>query len=103
MLLQKRTLILKRRENLPIGQSLQTPGGPSCHDRLTSRPTVHSKSSMTDILQTVQSPASCQCGSGLRPGRCCLLDWTQLSTPPQDVPAFNRAQAAFNTGCTTEA
>jgi tetratricopeptide (TPR) repeat protein len=56
---------------------------------------------MTDLPAPTEADrpsASCSCGSGLRPDRCCSLNWTPLQNPPDESPAFNRAQAAFNNG-----
>jgi Tfp pilus assembly protein PilF len=52
---------------------------------------------------TTKTPTTCSCGSGLRPDRCCTLDWTQPSAPQGDIPNFTLAQTAFNNGKTAEA
>src|SRR3954454_20294666 len=52
---------------------------------------------------TTKTPTTCSCGSGLRPDRCCTLDWTQPSAPQGDIPNVTLAQTAFNNGKTAEA
>jgi tetratricopeptide (TPR) repeat protein len=50
-----------------------------------------------------QATEKCQCGSGLRPERCCSLDWSEPPASPREIPEFDRAQAAWNNGNTAEA
>jgi tetratricopeptide (TPR) repeat protein len=58
---------------------------------------------MTQVEEKTAEPATCSCGSGLQPNRCCALDWAEPPAQPQQVPEFDRALAAVQTGNTAEA
>jgi predicted Zn-dependent protease len=58
---------------------------------------------MTQAAEITLEPASCGYGSGLRPDRCCALDWAEPPAPQQPVPEFDRALAAARSGNTPEA
>jgi tetratricopeptide (TPR) repeat protein len=53
---------------------------------------------MTQVAEMTAEPATCGCGSGLRGDRCCALDWSEPATPPQQIPEFDAALAAFGAG-----
>src|SRR5262249_46328857 len=46
---------------------------------------------------------ACACGSGLRPERCCGLDWAEPAAAAEPVAEFARALSAARTGQTAEA
>jgi tetratricopeptide (TPR) repeat protein len=58
---------------------------------------------MTPPAQASTETPTCACGSGLRPDRCCDIDWTQPPAEPQAVPDFDRALAAAQAGSTADA
>ena len=57
---------------------------------------------MTQLAE-ITAAATCACGSGLRPDRCCALDWAEFSAAPRETPEFDRALAAIQSGNTAEA
>src|SRR5215470_13490705 len=58
---------------------------------------------MTSAPNLTDPAAPCACGSGLRAGRWCALDWNEPPAPPTPTPEIARAQAALVAGNSVEA
>lgn len=62
------------------------------------------ESSVNPVQPSSTTATTCNCGSGLRPERCCALDWAEpAAAAAQPVAEFDHALAAARAGQTSEA